>query len=54
MTQLTLKCLRFLDGIKDHQDPQSDLFAVLFGALGIGLWAFLLYELATHLLPPSW
>jgi|GEM_PF-1286454 hypothetical protein len=47
MNQLTLKNLR------DHRFNQEDLSAIVFGVLGIGLWALLVYELATHLLPPS-
>ena len=47
MNQLTLKNLR---GARFNQE---EFAAVLFGALGIGLWTLLVYMVATHLLPPS-
>jgi len=32
-----------------HED---EVFAVLLSVLGLGMWVFLVYELATHLMPP--
>jgi hypothetical protein len=36
---------------KKHED---EVFAVLLSVLGLGMWVFLVYELATHLISPVW